>query len=98
LPARATLQLSVPCRSGCRFLVCVCFALTFLTIDDIPEEEFNAVGDRLEQACYEPVIVTDLEPYCVVTDKYDEYAEILKRLVVIWERYARTIPSASKVY
>ena len=44
------------------------------------------------------MIVTDLEPYCVVTDKYDEYAEILKRLVVMWEQYARTIPPASKVH
>jgi len=35
------------------------------------------------------VIVTDLEPYCVVTDKYDEYAEILKRSVVMWERHGK---------
>jgi hypothetical protein len=32
------------------------------------------------------VIVTDLEPYCVVIDKYDEHAEILKRSVATWER------------
>lgn len=53
---------------------------------EVPEAEFDAVRDRLEQAYYEPVVVTDLEPYCVVIDKYDEYADILKRSVVMWER------------
>jgi hypothetical protein len=53
---------------------------------EIPEAEFDAVRDRLEEAYFEPVVVTDLEPYCVVIDKYDEHAEILKRSVANWER------------
>ncbi|MFT4881005.1 MAG: hypothetical protein ACI9CA_001805 [Natronomonas sp.] len=52
----------------------------------VPEAEFDAVCQRLEDAYYEPVVVTDLEPYCVVIDRYDEHAEILKRSVATWER------------
>ena len=53
---------------------------------EVPEEELDTVREHLEDAYYEPVIVTDLEPYCVVIDKYDEHAEILKRSVATWER------------
>lgn len=53
---------------------------------EVPEAEFDAVQERLEDAYYEPVIVSDLEPYCVVIDKYDEHAEILKRAVATWHR------------
>jgi hypothetical protein len=53
---------------------------------EVPEEEFDTVREHLEDAYYEPVIMTDLEPYCVVIDKYDEHAEILKRSVATWER------------
>jgi hypothetical protein len=53
---------------------------------EVPEEEFDTIREYLEDAYYEPVIVTDLEPYCVVIDKYDEHAEILKRSVATWER------------
>lgn len=31
------------------------------------------------------MIVTDLEPYCVIIDKQDEHTEILKRSVATWE-------------
>ncbi|ESS04454.1 MAG: hypothetical protein A07HR67_00740, partial [uncultured archaeon A07HR67] len=50
---------------------------------------FDAVRERLEDAHYEPVVVTDLEPYSVVIDKYDEHAEILKRSVATWQRRGR---------
>jgi hypothetical protein len=53
---------------------------------EVPEAEFDAVRERLEDAYYDPVVVTDLEPYCVVIDRYDEHAEILKRSVATWER------------
>lgn len=52
----------------------------------VPAEEFDAVRDRLEEAFYDPVVVTDPEPYCVVIGKYEEHAEILKRSVANWER------------
>jgi hypothetical protein len=56
---------------------------------EVPDAEFDAVRERLEDAHYEPVVVTDLEPYSVVIDKYDEHAEILKRSVATWQRRGR---------
>lgn len=53
---------------------------------EIPAAEFEAVRDRLEAAHFDPVVVTDLEPYCVVKEKYTEHAEILKQSVANWER------------
>lgn len=53
---------------------------------EVPEDEFPEVRERLEDAYYEPVVVTDLEPYCVVVETYDEHAGILKRSVANWER------------
>jgi hypothetical protein len=51
-----------------------------------PAEEFDAVRDRLEDGYYDPVVVEDLEPYCVVKEQYTEHAEILKQSVLSWER------------
>ena len=56
---------------------------------EVPKAEFDAVRERLESAHYEPVILTDLEPYCVVIDRYDEHAEILKQSVATWHRRGR---------
>lgn len=56
---------------------------------EMPTDEFDTVRERLEDAYFDPVVVTDLEPYCVVIDKYDEHAAILKRSVVTWERQGR---------
>jgi hypothetical protein len=53
---------------------------------EVPADEFEAVRDRLEEAYFEPAVVSDLEPYCVVIGRYDEHAEILKRSVATWER------------
>jgi len=53
---------------------------------EVPTEEFDTVSARLEEAYFDPEVVTDLEPYCVVIDKYDEHAEILKQSVANWER------------
>lgn len=53
---------------------------------EVPAASFDTVRQRLEDAYYEPVVVTDLEPYCTVIDRYDEHAEILKRSVATWER------------
>ncbi len=66
-------------------------ALSEYYVDDayrfeVPDEEFPEVRERLEDAHYDPVVVTDLEPYCVVVERYDEHAEILKRSVANWER------------
>ncbi len=53
---------------------------------EVPAGEFEAVRERLEDAYYDPQVVTDLEPYCVVIDKYDEHAAILRESVASWER------------
>lgn len=53
---------------------------------EVPADEFESVRDRLEEAYFEPVEVTEFEPYCVVVEKYDDHAEILKRSVANWER------------
>lgn len=55
----------------------------------VPAEDFEEVRARLQESYYTPVVVEDLEPYCVLTDRYDEHAEILKRSVLNWERRGR---------
>lgn len=52
----------------------------------VPADEFDPVRQRLEDAHYEPHVVEDLDPYCVVIDKYDEHAAILRESVATWER------------
>jgi hypothetical protein len=53
---------------------------------EIPAEDFDTVRAQLEDEFFEPVVVEDLEPYCVVKEQYTEHAEILKQSVFNWER------------
>jgi hypothetical protein len=53
---------------------------------EVPADEFGEVRERLEDAYFEPRVVTDLQPYCVVIEKYEEHAKILKSSVANWER------------
>lgn len=53
---------------------------------EIPAGDFEAVKAQLEDEYYDPVVVEDLEPYCVVKEQYTEHAEILKQSVLNWER------------
>ena len=53
---------------------------------EVPLGAADEVRDRLEDAYFRPVEVTDIEPYCVVVEKYDEHAAILKQSVATWER------------
>lgn len=53
---------------------------------EVPADEFESVRESLEDAYFEPRVVTDLEPYCVVIDKYEEHADILRESVASWER------------
>jgi hypothetical protein len=53
---------------------------------EVPADEFDTVRERLEAAYFELTIITDLEPYCVVVEKYDKHADILRESVVTWER------------
>lgn len=52
----------------------------------VPEAAFDEVEAVLADARYEPVVVEDLEPHCVVIDRYDEHAAILRQSVVSWTR------------
>lgn len=53
---------------------------------EVPVEEFETVCERLEEAYLNPVEVTDLEPYCVVVERYDQHAKILRDSVATWVR------------
>lgn len=53
---------------------------------EIPAEKFDAVRDRLAEEYHELVVADELEPYCVVIEKYSEHADILRDSVVHWER------------
>jgi len=53
---------------------------------EIPAEDFDTVRAQLEDEFFEPVVVEDLDPYCVVKEQYTEHAEILKQSVLNWER------------
>lgn len=53
---------------------------------EVPADDLDAVRERLREAYFEPVVVDDLDPYCVVVEKYDEHAAILKQSVAHWER------------
>ncbi|MFA9516606.1 hypothetical protein ACERIT_05225 [Halopenitus sp. H-Gu1] len=53
---------------------------------EIPQDDLDVVRERLTEAYFEPVIVDDLESFCVVKEKYTEHAEILKHSVTHWER------------
>lgn len=53
---------------------------------EVPAAEFEDVTAVLEDAHLEPVVVEDLEPYCVVTERYEPHADILRNAVLTWER------------
>lgn len=53
---------------------------------EVPASDFEDVRERLEAAYFEPRVISDLEPYCVVIEKYEEHAGILKSAVATWER------------
>jgi hypothetical protein len=53
---------------------------------EVPVDAFETVCERLSDAYFEPVEVTDLGPYCVVIESFEEYAAILKRSVATWTR------------
>ena len=53
---------------------------------EVPADEFDEVRERLSAEYFDPVVVEDLEPYCVVKEKYTKHADILRNSVVHWER------------
>lgn len=50
---------------------------------EVPQDAFPAVKETLEDAFYEPVVITDLEPFCVVYPKYTEHPDVLFKASVL---------------
>lgn len=53
---------------------------------EVPEATFEDVRALLAEEGFEPAVVEELEPYCVVVEKYEKHAAILRNSVVSWER------------
>lgn len=53
---------------------------------EVPAADFESVQQQLEDAYYKLRIIEDLESYCVVTEKYDKHADILRESIATWER------------
>lgn len=52
----------------------------------VPDDEWPAVEERLLEAYFAPVIVEDLEDFCVVKEQYTPHADILRESIVHWQR------------
>ena len=53
---------------------------------EVPTDAWDAVADTLRDHGYEPTLVDDPEPFCVVIGQYEKHAEILKESVANWTR------------
>lgn len=53
---------------------------------EVPATEFDDVRELLGDYFYEPVIVEEIEEFCVVTERGVEYADILRNSVEHWSR------------
>lgn len=53
---------------------------------EVPEDEFEDVREFLEAEGCRVYVVEDPEPYCVVMERYDEHADVLRESVAHWER------------
>ena len=49
---------------------------------EVPEKDFEAIADRLNEHFYEPVVVDDVEPFCVVKRKYTDHPDVLFKTAV----------------
>ena len=52
----------------------------------VPEAEFEGVSELLANEGFEPIAVDDLEPFCVVKERYTKHADILRDSVAHWQR------------
>jgi hypothetical protein len=53
---------------------------------EVPTDAFDAVAETLREYGFEPTVVDDPEPYCVVIGQYEKHADILKASVANWTR------------
>ena len=49
---------------------------------EVPEDAFEAVAERLEEHFYKPVVVEEVEPFCVVKRKYTDHPDVLFKTAV----------------
>jgi hypothetical protein len=49
---------------------------------EVPQDAFETVARRLEEHFYEPIIVEEVEPFCVVKQKYTDHPDILFKTAV----------------
>jgi hypothetical protein len=53
---------------------------------EVPVEEYDGVEATLVEHGFEPTVVDDPEPFCVVIGQYEKHADILKESVANWTR------------
>ena len=53
---------------------------------EVPAEDWDGVEATLREHGFEPTVVEDPEPLCVVIGQYEKHAEILKESVANWSR------------
>lgn len=53
---------------------------------EVPSDAFESVAETLRNHGFEPTVVEDPEPYCVVIGEYEKHADILKESVANWTR------------
>lgn len=53
---------------------------------EVPQDEFPAVSEYLEDNYYELIIVEDIDEFTVVKEEYTEHSAILRNSVMNWSR------------
>jgi hypothetical protein len=53
---------------------------------EVPADTFEDVHEFLAAEGYRVDVVEDPEPYCVVIERYDPHADVLRESVANWER------------
>ncbi|MFB6299360.1 MAG: hypothetical protein ABEH65_03795 [Halobacteriales archaeon] len=53
---------------------------------EVPADDFETVRTHLTEEYFDPRVIEDPEPYCVVKEMYTEHAAILRDSVAHWER------------
>lgn len=53
---------------------------------EVPVAEYDGVETTLVEHGFEPTVVDDPEPFCVVIGQYEKHADILKESVANWTR------------
>jgi hypothetical protein len=53
---------------------------------EVPADDWPDVRESLETAGYTVAVVEDPEPFCVVVEKYEPHADVLRESVAHWER------------